>query len=143
MFAAFDISTSGLVAQRMRLNAITSNIANISTLTNEAGEAKPYQPRFVVFQVDEDPNYPAGTAGVKVSSVEIADVSQVPPLYKYAPDHPLAIQEGKWKDHVAYPNIDLHTEFVDALEASRAYEANIGVIEITKNMAQQTLQILA
>ena len=41
---------------------------------------------------------------------------------------------------MAYPNIDMTTEFVDALEATRAYEANIGVIEVTKNLAQQTLQ---
>ena len=63
--------------------------------------------------------------------------------YKWQPEHPLAIKEGRWEGYVAYPNINLTTEFVDALEATRAYEANIGVIETTKNMGQQSLRILA
>jgi flagellar basal-body rod protein FlgC len=58
---------------------------------------------------------------------------------KYVPGHPDANNEG----FVAYPNIDMTTEFVDALSATRAYEANIGVIEITKDLGQRTLQILA
>ena len=140
MLSALDISTSGLVAQRTRLNAITSNIANMSTLMNEAGEAEPYEPRYVVFQADSSEAYPEGTAGVLVSSVEI---DHKEPIYKFDPDSKLAITEGKWKGYVAHPNIDLHTEFVDALEATRAYEANIGVIEVTKSMGQQTLRILA
>ena len=139
MLSALDISTSALVAQRTRLNAISGNIANISTLRNEAGQPEPYQPRYVVFQAD-DGDYPHGAAGVKVSSVEI---DKREPLYRFNPSHPLAIKEGRWKGYVAYPNINLHTEFVDALEATRAYEANIGVIEATKSMTQQTLKILA
>jgi flagellar basal-body rod protein FlgC len=58
---------------------------------------------------------------------------------KYQPGHPDANAEG----YVAYPDIDMTVEFVDALEATRAYEANVGVFEITKNLAQQTLRILA
>lgn len=140
MLSTYDISVSGLVAQRQRLNAISSNIANISTLENEAGEAKPYQPRFVVFQTDEHADYPAGAAGVKVSHVGIEDVE---PIYKYDPQHPLAIKEGNWAGYVAHPNINLQTQFVDAMEATRAYEANIGVIEATRELSQQTLRILA
>ncbi len=55
------------------------------------------------------------------------------------PGHPDADEKG----YVARPNINMTTEFVDALEATRAYEANIGVIEITKDMGERTLQILA
>ncbi|MEL7266425.1 MAG: flagellar basal body rod C-terminal domain-containing protein, partial [Planctomycetota bacterium] len=65
------------------------------------------------------------------------------PLYRYQPDHPLAIRDGQWKGYVAYPNIDMSTQMVDALEATRAYEANLGVMEISKNMSQETLGILA
>ncbi|MBX7169199.1 MAG: flagellar basal body rod protein FlgC [Pirellulales bacterium] len=136
MISALDISTSGLVAQRARLNAISSNIANMSTTHNEAGERVPYQPRYVVFQTDADVRHPERASGVKVSSIEISDVD---PRMKYQPGHPDADARG----YVAYPNIDLTSEFVDALEATRAYEANIGVIEVTKNMSEQTLRIVA
>jgi flagellar basal-body rod protein FlgC len=139
MFSAFDVSTSALVAQRVRLNAISSNLANLSTTRNEAGEASPYQPRFVVFETDEETTTSGGGSGVRVSSVEIAAVE---PLFKHQPGHPDAIQDGPRKGYVAYPNIDMTTQFVDALEASRAYEANLGVVEVTKDLGRQTLRIL-
>jgi flagellar basal-body rod protein FlgC len=136
MYTALDVSTSGLVAQRTRLDAISSNLANISTTRNEAGEPMPYTPRFVVFQTDENVLTSGGGQGVKVDRVEYANVE---PNLKYEPGHPDANAEG----YVAYPNIDMTTEFVDALGATRAYEANIGVIEVTKDMSNRTLQILA
>ncbi len=139
MISAMDISTSALVAQRVRLNTISGNIANMSTLKNEAGENKPYQPRFVVFETGEE-QAEGGAAGVKIAKVQIDDSE---PLYRFQPDHPLAVTEGKWKGYVAYPNIDMNEQFVDALEASRSYEANIGVMEVTKGLARQTLSILA
>ncbi|EMI28049.1 flagellar basal-body rod protein FlgC [Rhodopirellula europaea SH398] len=139
MISALDISTSALVAQRTRLNAISGNIANISSLVDENGNPSPYQARQVVFQTDETAS-PGEAAGVKVSEVML-DESE--PLYRYQPDHPLAINEGKWEGYVAYPNIDLTTQMVDALESTRAYEANVGVIEISKGMSRQRLAILA
>lgn len=139
MFSALDISTSALVAQRIRITAIAGNIANISTTHNERGEPQPYQPRYVTFQ--EDPAVGAfGAKGVRVSGVRVEDR---PPRYKYEPGHPDAIREGPMRGYVAYPDINLMTEFTDALEAARAYEANLGAIEITKDMTQQTLRILA
>jgi len=135
MMNALDISTSALVAQRTRLNAISGNIANMSTAQNEKGEAKPYQARYVNFVPDESITAPGGAVGVKVSSVEL---EQKDPLMKHQPGHPLADENG----YVAYPNINLTSEFVDALEATRAYEANIGVMEITKNLGRETLRIL-
>lgn len=136
MFGAFDVSTSGLVAQRARLDVISSNLANISTTRNEAGESVPYTPRYVVFKTDDSVATKDGGQGVKVDRVE---TSQVEPNLKYEPGHPDANENG----YVAYPNIDMTTEFVDALGASRAYEANIGVIEVTKDMTERSLQILA
>jgi flagellar basal-body rod protein FlgC len=140
MISALDISTSALVAQRVRLNAIASNLANMSTTRNENGEIEPFRARFAVFETDDALKTPHGATGVKVASVETETVE---PNYKYQPGHPHAIKTGKWKDYVAYPRVNLTAEFVDALEATRAYEANIGVIDITKNMGQQTLRILA
>lgn len=139
MITALDVSTSALVAQRTRLNAISGNIANISSLKDENGMPNPYKAREVVFSADEAMG-PEGSAGVKIEEITHSDVE---PLYRYQPNHPLAISEGKWKGHVAYPNIDLTTQMVDALETTRAYEANIGVMEISKGMGRETLTILA
>jgi flagellar basal-body rod protein FlgC len=140
MISALDVSTSALVAQRTRLNTISSNIANMSTLRNEKGENKPYQPKHVIFQADENMIGDNGTAGVKVEKIETEESE---PLYRYQPDHPLAIKDGKWKGYVAYPNINLTEQMVDALEATRAYEANVGVMEITKGISRQTLSLIA
>lgn len=136
MITALDISTSALVAQRVRLNAISGNIANMSSIRDENGQVKPYQARYVVFQADDQLKTSHGAAGVKVSSVETKTVE---PELRYQPGHPYADEKG----YVAYPKINMSNEFVDALEASRAYEANIGVMEVTKNLGQQTLRILA
>ena len=115
-------------------------MANVSTTRNEKGEPAPYQPRFVIFATDDSIPNPEGAVGVRVQSVEVA---QVEPRYKYQPGHPDAIKQGPRQGYVAYPDIDITTEMVDALEASRAYEANVGVVEMTKNMIQQSLRIVA
>ena len=138
MFSALDVSTSALVAQRMRMNAISGNLANLSTTHNEAGEAVPYQARFAVFQSDDSVGT-NGAAGVRVSSIE---TEHAEPRYKYEPGNPDAIKDGPHKGYVAYPNINMMTEMTDAMEAARAYEANLGAIDIAKDLAQQTLRIL-
>ena len=138
MFPAMDIATSGLVAQRSRINVLAGNLANISTTHNEQGERAPYQPKYVVFQADESIGA-QGASGVKISSIETLDVE---PRLKYEPNNPDAIQEDANKGYVAYPNVNMMIEFTDAIEAARAYEANLGAIEITKNLEQQTLRIL-
>lgn len=136
MHSALDISTSGLVAQRARLDAIASNLANVSTTRNERGEVEPYRPKYVTFATDPGKVTGAGGIGVRVASVE---VSNEPPAQRYLPDHPDA---DPATGMVAMPAVDLTTEFVDALEATRAYEANVGVMEITKDLGRQTLQIV-
>jgi flagellar basal-body rod protein FlgC len=140
MLRALDISTSGLAAQRTRLDAISANLANMSSLRDENGDIQPYQARFVVLEPDEQLSTRAGAVGVRVSSVETENIE---PNYKWDPDHPLAIQEGKWKGYVAYPNVDMVSEFVDALVASRAYEANLGVMEVSKSLGMQSLKIIS
>lgn len=140
MFASLDISTSGLVAQQTRLTAISSNVANVSTLRDEDGNVKPYRARYPIFVADNSRATPSGGVGVSVASIETETIE---PRYKYQPNHPLAIRSGKWKGYVAYPNVNVMAEFVDALEATRAYEANLGVMDITKTMMSETLRILA
>jgi flagellar basal-body rod protein FlgC len=121
------------------MNVCSSNIANVSTTHNEQGERVPYQPRYVIFESDEEVGS-HGASGVQVRSVE---TSEVEPLWRYEPDHPEAMKDGPHKGCVAYPNVNMIAEFTDALEAARAYEANLGAIEIAKDLQQQTLRILA
>lgn len=139
MFDALNISTSALIAQRIRLDAISSNIANMSSTHNEQGQAVPYQPRFVVFKTDADVHSPEGAEGVKVERVEI---SQQEPLWRFQPGNPDAQKSGPHQGYVAYPDIDMNTEFVDSLNATRAYEANVGVMEASKSMFMQALKII-
>ena len=139
MFPALDVSTSGLVAQRTRMNARSSNLANMSTTHNEQGDPVPYQARYVVFQTD-DTIGANGAVGVKVGSVE---TSNSEPRWVWEPGHPDAVKQGPKTGYVAYPDVKMMTEFTDAMEAARAYEANLGALEITKNLEQQTLRIIA
>ena len=140
MIPALDISTSALVAQRIRLDTVSSNLANLTSLERDAsGNMQPYQSRYVIFQTDEALETKQGAVGVKVASVKTEEIE---PLYRWQPAHPYAIKDGPKKGYVAYPNINMTAEMVDALVATRAYEANIGAMELTKNMAQQSLRIL-
>jgi len=140
MIPALDISTSALVAQRIRLDTVSSNLANLTSMErDEKGNMQPYQSRYVIFQTDDALETKQGAVGVKVASVQ---TEQVEPLYRWQPAHPYAIKDGPKKGYVAYPRVNMTAEMVDALVATRAYEANIGAMELTKNMAQQSLRIL-
>jgi flagellar basal-body rod protein FlgC len=140
MIPALDISTSALVAQRIRLDTVSSNLANLTSMErDERGNMQPYQTRYPIFQTDDSLATKQGAVGVKVASVE---TEQVEPLYRWQPSHPYAIKDGAKKGYVAYPKVNMTAEMVDAMVATRAYEANIGAMELTKNMAQQSLRIL-
>ncbi len=134
MFESLDISASALLAQRTRMDAIAGNIANMNTTRNSRGEAIPYRRRFAVFQAGR-PERPGG-AGVSVAKVEI---DKGPFRKEYQPNHPDANKDG----YVSYPNIDLAVEYVNALEASRAYEANVTAMEVSKAMMNASLRLLA
>lgn len=136
MLHSLDISSSGLVAQRQRLNVIAGNIANSNTTRDENGAAKPFERRFVSFSASEPHAEADGGVGVEF---QVEKDGQTPPRKIYQPGHPDSGPDG----FVAYPNIDLTAEFVNALEASRAYEANIAAMEMTKEMANSSLRILA
>jgi flagellar basal-body rod protein FlgC len=134
MFGSLDISTSALVAQRTRITTIAANMANSNSITNADGEYEPYRRRIPVF-ASGDPV--SGRAeGVHVSEIKLDES----PLRKvYEPDSPYADADG----YVGYPNINSSIEMVNALEASRAYEANITAAESTKQMIQAALSLLA
>ena len=136
MFRALDISNSALQAQRQRMNTVAANIANAQTTRNEFGEASPYQRRLVRF-MESTAEGDAGRGSAVDYEVEID--TNTPPRQLYQPGHPDADENG----YVNYPAIDLVSEFVNALEASRAYQANVAAMEMSKVMQQTGLRIIA
>lgn len=137
---AIDISASGLVAQRARLNTIANNLANISTTEDASGQSSPYVRERVVFRPGMSGS---PSAGVHVAAIAPDDPRQPgnfgaePFRLKYEPGHPDANEQG----YVLYPNVDVTREYVNALEAARAYEANIQAIETYKAMANQITRL--
>ena len=134
MFGAFDVSGSALSAQKMRLETIASNIASADAILGPDGKPAPYRRLFPIFQAERTAD---GGAGVRVSSIQ-QDMS--PFMEKYEPWN---VQAADARGYVKYPNVDLSTEYVNALETTRAYEANVTAIETTKSMMAATLRVLA
>jgi flagellar basal-body rod protein FlgC len=135
------VSSSGLSAQRLRMNTISSNIANMNTTrTHEGG---PYRRKDVVFEaMPETRNFGEILTALPDRNIERVQVSDIhvdrgAPLMKYEPNHPEANAEG----YVAYPNINLMEEMTNMIQASRSYEANVSAMNATKDMASSALEI--
>jgi len=136
MFGSLDISTSALVAQRIRLDTIAGNIANADATRRADGKPGPFQRRLALFEAGDG----KGGAGVHVEAIR-EDPS--PPRLVWEPEHPDAIRSGPNAGMVQYPNVDLGTEMINAMLASRAYEANVSAMEVTKHMVSATMRLLA
>jgi flagellar basal-body rod protein FlgC len=134
MFDILDMGASGLLAQRTRLDTIAGNIANLDTTHDASGKVNPYRRKFVVFAPGQPGD--ASQPGVHVQSIQ---EDQAPFLKKFEPGNPDADKDG----YVSYPNVDQTVEFVNALEASRAYEANVTMMESAKSMFSSDLRLLA
>lgn len=135
MFRTLDISSSGLVAQRLRMDTIAGNIANAHSTQDENGGKSPFQRRMVTLEADARGATQTGSAGVR-ATVDVD--SQTVPRIVHDPSHPHADAEG----NVTYPNINIITEFVNALEATRAYEANLSAMQVTKSMIDSTFRVI-
>ena len=134
---SFRVTGSGLAAQRMRLNLISENIANAQTTrTAEGGPYKRKDPIFVAKPFVEmlSREDAAGATGVSVDRI-MTDASG--PRLEYNPSHPDSNEDG----YVAMPNIDVVTEMVNMMSASRSYEANVSVLQASKAMALKALEI--
>jgi flagellar basal-body rod protein FlgC len=132
MFDVLDVGASGLAAQRCRMDTIAGNLANINTTHDASGRVGPYRRRFAVFG--------AGQAGSDKPGVHATVRLDKSPFQKrYEPGH----QDADAQGYVSYPNIDLATEYVNMLEASRAYEANATMMEVTKAMMNSSLRLIA
>ncbi len=141
-FTGMRISGSGMAAQRMRMNTISSNIANINT--TQSPEGGPYRRKDVVFEAMPDvKNFGDIVSATSPKSdfqrVQVTDIisDRKAPILKYEPDHPDANPEG----YVAYPNINLMEEMTNMIQASRSYEANVSAMQATKDMALSSLEI--
>ncbi len=143
--SAFDISASGLTAQRIRMDVIANNIANAQTLVTREGG--PYRRRTVVLEtigrqfnerltLARRKNSHIIGSGVKVSRI-VEDRSPNAFQKVYDPGHPFADSTGI----VLRPNINIVQEMVDLIDASRAYEANVTALNSTKQLMSKALEI--
>ena len=132
--SANAIAVSGLRVQRIRMNVIANNIANINTTRTAAGG--PFRRQLAIFRGNQlEPSLNPSDFGVSVKSI-VFDDSPFKPIYD--PSHPDANADGI----VFYPNINLATEMINLLSAQRAYEANIVVILSNRRMTQKALEII-
>lgn len=129
-----ESSASALAAERVRMDVITQNIANVNTTRGIDG--LPFQRQQVVFQAVLQHAQAAGSGPQRVEVARIENDTR-PPRLVYHPGHPDADADGM----VAFPNINIHEEMADLIAASRAYEANLAVVKNARSMAMQTLAI--
>jgi flagellar basal-body rod protein FlgC len=140
-FNASHTSSSGLSAQRLRMNLISSNLANIHTTRTPQGG--PYKRKDAIFEAKpvaqsfKDVLRSRGAKGV--SEVKVAEIIEdpAPAIMKYDPNHPDADEKG----YVAMPNINLMEEMVNMITAARSYEANVAAVKASKSMALKALDI--
>jgi flagellar basal-body rod protein FlgC len=143
MHGALDISVSGMVAQRTRMDTIAANLANRDSILDANGEPNPYRRRVTVF-VPGDPTSASSAGqdlGVHVAKIGLDD-SEFRKVFD--PGSPYAKPAGHADEgYVYFPNIDPVTENVNAVDAVRAYEANVAAAEATKSMVAQALRLIA
>lgn len=139
IFGAIDIAASGMTAERFRLDVISNNIANVNTTRTVDGG--PYKRQFVVF---ETRNAEVGSSGGlpryrNMNGVRVTGINKddTPPRLVYEPGHPDADADG----YLRLPNINIVTEMVDMMTASRAYEANVTAVNVAKSMMLKALEI--
>ena len=150
LFDGYDVASSGMNAQRTRINVVSANIANAETThTSEGG---PYKKQNVVFEemlLNQQQKTKTENSGLAqenytnnraLSGVGIKQIIEAKdqPVMKYEPEHPDSNEDG----YVAYPNINPVVEMVDLIEAMRSYEANVSAFTTQKSIDTKTLDIL-
>ena len=133
IFNIFDTAATGMSAQAMRLNLVASNMANVDSVSSSVDQTyRSRQPVFRAILSELNPDEPA--VGVRVAGVV---ESRAPLRREYAPDHPLADQDG----YVFRPNVDLVEEMANMISASRSYQSNTEVVSSAKQMLAATLRM--
>jgi flagellar basal-body rod protein FlgC len=147
IFSAMNISSTGLTAQRLRMDVISNNIANVNTTRTTDGG--PFRRSRVVLRPRNDqlefrtrflPQAMWRGMGEGVRVVKIEE-DRSPLRLVYDPTHPDALQSGPKKGYVEFPNVNVVTEMVDMISASRAYEANVTVVQNASQMFMRGLEI--
>ncbi|HCM25241.1 MAG TPA: flagellar basal body rod protein FlgC [Treponema sp.] len=147
LFSSINIASSGMTAERLRSDVIADNIANAST--TRTAEGGPFRRSRVILKPRTEqpywrspflPDMLDGGAGkgVRVVTVEKDDAK---PRLVYDPTHPDAIKSGERAGYVEMPNVNVVTEMVDLISASRAYEANASIVNGSKAMFMKALEI--
>ena len=141
IFTAFDISGSGMSAQRLRSDIISQNLANVNSTSSQDGGA--YRRKTVVFAEKNATAFSdillstAGTVGSGVKITKIVEDYETPMNMVYDPAHPDADENG----YVTYPNVNIITEMTNLIDASRSYEANATAFNASKTLAMQGLNL--
>lgn len=140
-FNGMSISTSGMTAQRLRMDIISQNIANVNTTRDENGN--PYRRKAVVFSEKDITPFGqvlqnvSGNVGNGVKVTQIIEDRSTDMRKVYDPSNPDADGDG----YVTYPNVNVVQEMTDLIDASRSYEANVTAFNATKNMALKGLEV--
>ena len=131
-FSSMEISAAGLGVQRTRMNASSSNLANVST--TRGADGGPYRRRDVAVEA-----VPAGPHAPGVFGARVAEITEdaAPPRREFDPGHPDADEQG----YVSYPNVNMVEEMVDMITASRAYEAGITALDTSVALAERATRI--
>lgn len=140
LFNSFNISASGMTAQRLRTDTISQNLANVNTTSTSSGGA--YRRQTVVFQEKESSSFgdiltSRGTVGSGVKVKAIVEDTWTDMIEVYDPSHPDSDENG----YVTYPNVNTVTEMTNLIDATRAYEANVTAFNASKTMAMKGLSI--
>jgi len=146
-FDGYNVATSGMSAQRERINIVSSNIANSQTTHSKDGG--PYKKQNVVFEevlLDTNNKLKKGNKesddqnSIPLQGVGVREIIEAKgdPIMKYEPTHPDANKDG----YVAYPNINPVIEMTDLIEAMRSYEANVSAFKTQKDLDTKTLDII-
>ncbi|GAA5110686.1 flagellar basal body rod protein FlgC [Alloalcanivorax gelatiniphagus] len=130
MFSIFEISGSAMSAQAQRMNVTASNMANADSVAGPDGQ--PYRAKQVMFEARDQNG--SGVGGVAVRGV-VED--NAPMRREYQPRHPLADEEG----YVTMPNVEPVHEMVNMISASRSYQANVEVLNTSKQLMMKTLTL--
>jgi flagellar basal-body rod protein FlgC len=139
-FNSLNISSTGMSAQRLRMNLIASNLANVNTTRTENGE--PYKRKDVVFEAVQGSEFEAALnekLSTEANGVKVAKIveDEKPFVEKYDPGHPDADENG----YIRLPNVNMVEEMVNMISASRSFEANATAVGTTKDMAAAALRI--
>ncbi len=140
LFRSMDASSSGLTAQRLRMDSISNNIANVNTTETEDGG--PYRRQEPVFKTrfqEELRRSGVSDSEEKINGVKVKEIveSNKPPRLEYNPDHPQANEEG----YVEKPNVNIVEEMTNMISATRAYEANVSALDSSKDMYNSAIRI--